>query len=145
MAAVLGDAADTTRDEVTALRDIVQLGSTAPTWDELMQLIVDRSTVAMGTEVCSLYLLDRDRAGLTLAATNGVDRQHVGVARLAVGQGITGIAGQTRAPVVSTDLANDPRCAWIRGVDHERFTSILAVPLELEATYEETCRVLRIV
>jgi signal transduction histidine kinase len=117
--------------ELAALREIVQLGTTAPTWDELMQLIVDRSTVAMGSEVCSLYLLDRDGAGLTLAATNGVDRQHVGVARLALGQGITGIAGETRAPVVSTDLANDPRCAWIRGVDHERFTSILAVPLNL--------------
>ena len=117
--------------ELAALREIVQLGTTAPTWDELMQLIVDRSTVAMGTEVCSLYLLDRDGAGLTLAATNGVDRQHIGVARLALGQGITGIAGETRAPVVSTDLANDPRCAWIRGVDHERFNSILAVPLNL--------------
>jgi len=117
--------------ELAALREIVQLSTTAPTWDELMQLIVDRSTVAMGTEVCSLYLVDRDGAGLTLAATNGVDRQHVGVARLALGEGITGIAGQTRAPVTSNDLANDPRCAWIRGVDHERFTSILAVPLNL--------------
>ena len=119
------------REELAALREIVQLGTTAPTWDELMQLIVDRSTVAMGAEVCSLYLVDRDREGLTLAATNGVDRQHVGVARLAIGQGITGIAADTRAPVVSTDLANDPRCAWIRGVDHERFTSILAVPLSV--------------
>jgi signal transduction histidine kinase len=118
-------------DEVAALREIVQLGTSAPTWDELMQLIVDRSTVAMGTEVCSLYLVDRDRSGMTLAATNGVDRQHVGVARLGIGQGITGIAAETRAPVVSTDLANDPRCAWIRGVDQERFTSILAVPLEV--------------
>jgi two-component system sensor histidine kinase KdpD len=119
------------REELAALREIVQLGTTAPTWDELMQLIVDRSTVAMGAEVCSLYLVDRDREGMTLAATNGVDRQHVGVARLAIGQGITGIAADTRAPVVSTDLANDPRCAWIRGVDHERFTSILAVPLSV--------------
>jgi two-component system sensor histidine kinase KdpD len=118
-------------DELAALREIVQLGTTAPTWDELMQLIVDRSTVAMQAEVCSLYLVDRDRGGLTLAATNGVDRQHVGVARLSIGQGITGIAAETRAPVVSTDLANDPRCAWIRGVDHERFTSILAVPLSI--------------
>ncbi|HEX2221126.1 MAG TPA: ATP-binding protein [Candidatus Limnocylindria bacterium] len=118
-------------DELAALREIVQLGSSAPTWDELMQLIVDRSTVAMAAEVCSLYLVDRDRGGLTLAATNGVDRQHVGVARLEIGQGITGIAASTRAPVVSTDLANDPRCAWIRGVDHERFTSILAVPLSV--------------
>ena len=126
-AAVVGAAAD--HEELAALREIVQLGTTAPTWDELMQLIVDRSTVAMGAEVCSLYLVDRDRAGMTLAATNGVDRQHVGVARLAIGQGISGIAAETRAPVVSTDLANDPRCAWIRGVDHARFTSILAVPL----------------
>jgi len=125
--AVMAAAAD--HEELAALREIVQLGTTAPTWDELMQLIVDRSTVAMGAEVCSLYLVDRDGAGMTLAATNGVDRQHVGVARLAIGQGITGLAAETRAPVVSSDLANDPRCAWIRGVDHERFTSILAVPL----------------
>jgi signal transduction histidine kinase len=130
--AVVGASAD--HEELAALREIVQLGTTAPTWDELMQLIVDRSTVAMAAEVCSLYLVDRDRAGLTLAATNGVDRQHIGVARLAIGQGITGLAAETRAPVVSTDLANDPRCAWIRGVDHERFTSILAVPLVVRDT-----------
>ncbi|MGH2379899.1 MAG: ATP-binding protein [Candidatus Limnocylindria bacterium] len=117
--------------ELAALREIVRLGTSAPTWDELMQLIVDRSTVAMAAEVCSLYLVDRDGAGLTLAATNGVDREHIGVARLEIGQGITGIAARDREPVVSTDLANDPRCAWIRGVDHERFTSILAVPLEV--------------
>jgi two-component system sensor histidine kinase KdpD len=120
------DAAD-----LGALREIVQLAAGAQTWDELMQLIVDRSTVAMDAEVCSLYLVDRDGAGLTLAATNGVDREHIGVARLAMGQGITGLAAIERGPVVSTDLANDPRCAWIRGVDHERFTSILAVPLEV--------------
>jgi signal transduction histidine kinase len=127
-------AASADREELAALREIVQLGTTAPTWDELMQLIVDRSTVAMQAEVCSLYLVDRDRAGLTLAATNGVDRQHVGVARLDIGQGITGIAADTRAPVVSTDLPNDPRNGWIRGVDHDRFTSILAVPLSVRDT-----------
>jgi len=129
----LDSAASATSDaaDVGALQEIVQLAAGASTWDELMQLIVDRGTVAMDAEVCSLYLVDRDGAGLTLAATNGVDREHIGVARLDIGQGITGLAASTRGPVVSTDLANDPRCAWIRGVDHERFTSILAVPLEV--------------
>lgn len=117
--------------ELGAFREIVQLAAGAATWDELMQLIVDRSTDAMRAEVCSLYLVDRDGAGLTLAATNGVDRQHIGVARLELGQGITGLAASERGPMISTDLANDPRCAWIRGVDHERFRSILAVPLEV--------------
>jgi len=118
-------------EELAALREIVRLGTSAPTWDELMQLVVDRSTVAMTAEVCSLYLVDRDGAGLTLAATNGLDREQIGVARLQIGQGITGLSASSRGPVVSTDLANDRRCAWIRGVDHERFTSILAVPLEV--------------
>ncbi len=117
--------------ELEALSEIARLAAGASTWDDLMQLIVDRSTAAMGTEVCSLYLVDRDGAGMTLAATNGVDRDHVGVARLEIGQGITGLAASTRQPVISTDLSNDPRCAWIRGVDHERFTSILAVPLDV--------------
>src|SRR5918999_819989 len=115
--------------ELTFLQEVVQLAAGAATWDDLMQLIVDRSTQAMDAEVCSLYLLDRDAGGLTLAATNGVDRQHVGVARLAIGEGITGLAARRRKPVFSDDLPNDPRCAWIRGVDHARFISILAVPL----------------
>lgn len=122
--------ATTTQDgELRFLQEIVQLAAGAATWDDLMQLIVDRSTAAMTAQVCSLYLLDRDGSALTLAATNGVDRQHIGVARLAIGQGITGLAAAERGPVVSDDLPNDPRCAWIRGVDHVRFRSILAVPL----------------
>lgn len=115
--------------ELDVLQEITLLAAGAATWDELMQLIVDRSTEAMQAEVCSLYLIDRDGAGLTLAATNGVDKQHVGVARLRIGEGITGLAAQKRRPIVSVDLRNDPRCAWIRGVDHARFSSMVAVPL----------------
>jgi signal transduction histidine kinase len=111
------------------LEEVTQLAAGAVTWDELMQLIVDRSTDAMQAEVCSLYLLDRDGQGLTLAATNGIDKQQVGVARLRIGQGITGIAADERRPIVSVDLRDDPRCAWIRGVDHARFSSMVAVPL----------------
>jgi signal transduction histidine kinase len=115
--------------ELRFLQRMIELATTARTWDELMRIVVDRATRAMDSQVCSLYLLDRDGHGLTLAATNGVDRQHIGIARLRVGQGLTGIAADTRAPVVSSDMREDPRCAWIRGVDHERFTSLLAVPL----------------
>lgn len=115
--------------ELHFLQRMMQLVTTAQTWDELMRIVVDHATTAMGSQVCSLYLLDRDGNGLTLAATNGVDRQHVGIARLRIGEGLTGIAAESRRPTVSHDLRADPRCAWIRGVDHERFTSLLAVPL----------------
>jgi signal transduction histidine kinase len=115
--------------ELTFLQEMIRLASTARNWDELMRTVVDRSTMAMDCQVCSLYLVDRDGRGLTLAATNGVDRQQIGVARLDIGQGVTGLAAAERKPIVSADLRDDPRCAWIRGVDHARFSSMVAAPL----------------
>jgi signal transduction histidine kinase len=116
-------------EELSFLGEVARLATSARTWDELLVTVVDRTTIAARAEVCSLYLMDRDGAGVTLAATNGLDRHQVGVARLALGKGITGIAAATRAPVVVPDVHQDERFAWIRGVDQPRFTSMVSVPL----------------
>ena len=97
-----------------------------------MGTVIDRSRAASRADVCSLYLVDRDGSGLTLAATNGLDQHAVGVARLAMGQGITGLAAQAQIPIVSPDVHEDERFAWIRGVDQERLTSFCSVPLVWE-------------
>ena len=57
--------------ELAFLHDIAQLATLARDWDELMRTIVDGTTAAMGVEVCSFYLADREKTRLTLAATNG--------------------------------------------------------------------------
>lgn len=94
-----------------------------------MGTIVDRATAAAQAEVCSLYLLDRDGAAVTLAATNGLDPEQIGVARLPLGVGITGIVAQTRKPATSLDVSADERFHWIRGVDEPKFQSMCSVPL----------------
>ena len=111
------------------LAEVAHLAATARTWDELMGTVIDRAKAAARADVCSLYLTDRDGSGLTLAATNGLDREAVGVARLEMGRGITGVAAETRSTVVSPDVHRDERFAWIRGVDQARFTSMCSVPL----------------
>ena len=60
--------------ELAFLHEIAQLATLARDWDELMRSIVDGTTAAMGVEVCSFYLADHERTRLTLAATNGLDR-----------------------------------------------------------------------
>ena len=97
-----------------------------------MGTVIDRARAAAHADVCSLYLTDRDGSGLTLAATNGLDQHAVGVARVEMGQGITGLAAQARVAVVSPDVRTDERFAWIRGVDQERLTSFCSVPLVWE-------------
>ena len=115
--------------EISFLADVAHLAATARTWDELMGTVIDRAKAAARADVCSLYLTDRDGSGLTLAATNGLDQEAVGVARLELGRGITGIAAQSRSTVVSPDVHRDGRFAWIRGVDQARFTAMCSVPL----------------
>lgn len=119
--------------QITFLADVAHLAATARTWEELMGTVIDRARAASRADVCSLYLVDRDGSGLTLAATNGLDQDAVGVARLHMGQGITGIAALEQTTVVSPDVHADDRFAWIRGVDQARFTSMCSVPLVWEA------------
>ena len=72
--------------ELEFLAEVGRLAGSARTWEELMGTIVDRATAAAQAEVCSLYLMDRDGTGVTLAATNGLDPEQVGVARLRAGR-----------------------------------------------------------
>lgn len=116
-------------EELEFLAEVARLVGSARTWDELMGTIVDRATAAAQAEVCSLYLMDRDGTGVTLAATNGLDPEQIGVARLPLGVGITGIVAKTRRPTTSLNVHRDRRFHWIRGVDQLRFTSMCSVPL----------------
>jgi signal transduction histidine kinase len=115
--------------ELAFLHEIARLATQARDWDELMRSIVDGTTAAMGVEVCSFYLADRDADRLTLAATNGLDRTQVGRVSLAVGEGITGRAAAARSPVAVRDVTVDPRFSWVRGFDIQGLHAMLSVPL----------------
>jgi len=113
---------------MTFLAEVARLAASTRTWDELMVTIVDRAQEAARADVCSLYLMDRNGAGITLAATNGLAKEYIGRAKLRLGQGITGIAAETRSPITSLDIRNDERFAWITGPDQPH-TSMCSVPL----------------
>ncbi len=116
-------------EQLAFLHEFAQLATQARDWDELMRTLVDRTTVALGVQVCSFYLLDRDGEGLTLAATNGLDREQVGHVRLAMGEGITGRVAASREPISTPDVTVDPRFSWVRGFDIQELHGMLSVPL----------------
>src|SRR5881392_2839091 len=77
-------------EQLRFLHEVARLATTARTWDELLETVVDRTRDVLHADVSSLYLLDRDGAYLTLAATNGPDRFQIGRARVPFGEGVTG-------------------------------------------------------
>ena len=115
--------------ELEFLHEFAKLLTTARNWDELMRTIVDRTTDALNVEVCSVYLMERDGARLRLAATNGLDRDQIGIVTMALGEGLTGRAAQLGQPVASPDVRVDPLFKWVPGFDQSRFTSMLSVPM----------------
>ena len=112
------------------LHELLRLATTAGTWEELLETVVDGTRDALDATVCSLYLMDRDGLSLTLAATNGLDRHQIGRAVVPFGEGITGRVADTREPIAVRDVADDNRFLWVRGLDQRRFiASMLSVPL----------------
>jgi signal transduction histidine kinase len=116
-------------DQLAFLHEFAQLATQARDWDALMRTVVDRTTLAMRVEVCSFYLLDRDGMRLTLAATNGLDREQVGRVSLGIGEGITGRSAEWRRPVQTRDVQHDERFRWVRGFDISHLHAMLSVPL----------------
>ncbi|MBI3521811.1 MAG: GAF domain-containing protein [Chloroflexi bacterium] len=125
--------ADTERKlrELSFLHEVTGLASSTRDWDEMLRLIIDRTTHAMRAEVAALYLLERREGILRLVATNGLNRRGIGRVTLRVGEGITGWVANAHVPLVVRDVRMDPRWKRIPTVDDERFTSMLSVPLVL--------------
>jgi len=117
-------------DQLRFLHRVARMATTARTWEELLETVVDETRDALRASVSSLYLLDRDAENLTLAATNGLDRFQIGRARVPFGAGVTGRVAETREPLVIPDVSSDERFLWVRGIDQKRFiASMLSVPL----------------
>src|SRR5947207_8553 len=129
-------AAKRTSDSNLAARELgflVRLAQAAASTqkpDELLALIIRETTTAMGTDVCSLYLLMPSGRELLLTATNGLSENMVGKVKMKVGEGITGFVAESRSPAVVADVSRDPHWKWVPGLDEDRFHSMLSVPIE---------------
>src|SRR5438093_8335636 len=115
--------------ELSFLHEVARLASSARDWDEMLRVVIGRTTDAMGAEVSSLYLLERSDGLLRLVATNGLNRGGIGRATLRVGEGIVGWVANARIPLAARDVRTDPRWKWVPEVDEKRFTSMLSVPV----------------
>src|SRR5690349_8652782 len=116
--------------ELSFLVRLAQAAASTPRPDELLELIIRETTSAIGTDVCSLYLLSPPGAELLLTATNGLNATMIGRVRMRVGEGITGWVAESRRPAVVPDVSKDPHWKWVPGLDEDRSHSMASVPIE---------------
>ena len=116
--------------ELNFLVRLAQAAASTQRPDELLELIIRETTSAIGTDVCSLYLLTPPGLELLLTATNGLNENMVGRVTMKVGEGITGWVAESRRPAVVPDVSQEPHWKWVPGLDEDRFHSMASVPIE---------------
>ena len=97
----------------------------AETLTHLVALIASR----LQTDVCSVYLLEPDRANLVLAATLGLNPQSVGVLRMPLQEGLAGLVAEAVHAVAVEQVATHPRFKFFPEAGEDEYQSFLGVPL----------------
>jgi phosphotransferase system enzyme I (PtsP) len=114
---------------LTILEDISTLISHSHDLQATLNSIVATVAERMGTEVCSIYILDQSKKRLTLRATMGLDDESVGRVSMDIGEGLTGLVIQRMKPVMVVDALAHPRYKYFPETHEEHFHSFLGVPL----------------
>ncbi|MBV1921902.1 MAG: GAF domain-containing protein, partial [Pseudomonadales bacterium] len=111
------------------LRRIVQEVNLAEDLSSALSVMVLRIKESMGTEVCSIYLLEPKSNQYYLMATQGLNQAAVGETRMGYSEGLVGHVGQREEPINLEDAASHPKFLYLEETGEERFSAFLGVPI----------------
>src|SRR6266436_1438944 len=114
---------------VLTLEEIGNLAAEEGKPAETLMNVVALISRRFQTDVCSVYLLEPDRANLVLAATIGLRRECIGVLRLTLHEGLAGLVAETVRPVAVDQVKNNPRSNYFGEAGEDNYHSFLGVPL----------------
>lgn len=95
------------------------------TLDNIVHLIARR----LGTDVCSIYLLEGDGENLRLEASKGLSKGSVGKITMKISEGLTGLVVEQKGVVATDHAPQHPRYKYFPETREERFLSFLGMPL----------------
>ncbi|MDH5377655.1 MAG: phosphoenolpyruvate--protein phosphotransferase [Gammaproteobacteria bacterium] len=111
------------------LRRIVQEVNEAENLPAALRVIVTNVKAVMKTDVCSIYLIDPDNQQRVLMATEGLNPESVGKARLGEGEGLVSLVLERAEPINLENASEHPRYKYLPETAEERFHSFLGVPI----------------
>lgn len=114
---------------LSTLRKIVQEVNSAKDLTSALGIIVQRIKEAMGSQVCSVYLLDPETGRFVLMATDGLNKRSIGRVSMAPSEGLVGLVGTREEPLNLEDAASHPRYRYFAETGEERYASFLGAPI----------------
>ena len=111
------------------LRKIVQEVNAAKDLKAALNIIVQRVKEAMGSQVCSVYLLDPESGRFVLMATEGLNKKAIGKVSMSPNEGLVGLVGSREEPLNLEHASEHPRYRYFAETGEERYASFLGAPI----------------
>ncbi len=112
-----------------SLRQIVQDVSAAKDVQSALDIIVARVREAVHTEVCTVYLYDKQSDRYVFMATEGLNKQAQGRLSLARDQGLVGLVAKREEPINLDDAASHRAYKLLPDIGEEEFNAFLGTPI----------------
>jgi phosphotransferase system enzyme I (PtsP) len=119
----------TKRDHAKMICDVGELSGIiedATSLEAFLQKIVVMVSQHMHSDVCSIYLFDEQEQKLVLKATKGLNTASIGTIKLALGEGLTGIALKELRPICERNASKNPGYRYFAEIGEEPYESFLA-------------------
>ena len=111
------------------LRQIVQDVGAAPSFKAALDTIVSRVRTTLGTEVCSVYVVNRETGDFHFAANVGSRSDAVGRVVISPGEGLVGLVAERAEPINLDDAPQHPNFVYLPEIGDEAFHAFLGVPI----------------
>lgn len=100
--------------------------------DDILRLIVVVTAKLMGSNICSLMLLNPETNELEIKATQAISDAYLKKPPVKLGEGISGLAAKENRPIVSLDVKKDPRYVSKDIAVKENLCSLLSMPMSIK-------------
>jgi two-component system, response regulator PdtaR len=99
---------------------------------DILRLIVTATAQVMGSNICSLMLIDDNKKELVIRATQSISEEYNKKPPLKVGEGIAGKVAKQNSPIVIKDVTKEKEYKYAYIAKKEGLRSLLSVPLTVK-------------
>ncbi|MBX3069615.1 MAG: GAF domain-containing protein [Thermomicrobiales bacterium] len=128
----LDDSGSAQINQLRALHRISRAVTTIQRPVDLLDFAVRVIADATDSDACAVFLYDEATNTLGLWAAVGLNPGSIGALSLYLGEGITGLAGEQRAPIVAADAQRHPSWVEAHNFGDGMYVSQASVPMMIE-------------
>lgn len=119
-------------EQITALTKISKAIASDVYLEDILRLIVTVTAEMMGSNICSLMLIDEKKNELLIRATQSISEEYNKKPPLKIGEGIAGKVAKENKPIVIKDVTKEKEYKHKDIAKKESLCSLLCVPLAVK-------------